>query len=158
MSCSMSIEQKLCKVKLFQLQSMLNMSRCIDQRFAFKNYGVSCLALIFYLKNPSMTVLKKICCRWRNTMSHILLSFGQFILTNGLPGLLVKVSNRESGNIGSIMIPDECWHALQRLSHFAWHWACQCTDTSAFNLNIAALSIIFFFLDFVSGYLALTKL
>ena len=53
----MSIEQKLCEVKIFQLQSMSNAIRCIDQRFAFKNSRISCLALIFNLKNPSMTVL-----------------------------------------------------------------------------------------------------
>ena len=35
----MSIEQleKLFEVKIFQLQSMLNEIRCIDQRFMFKN-------------------------------------------------------------------------------------------------------------------------
>ena len=57
MSCSMSIEQKLCKLKIYQLQSMLNAIRCIDQRFVFKNSGISCLALIFNLKNLSTTVL-----------------------------------------------------------------------------------------------------
>ena len=60
MSCLMSIGQKLCKVKIFQLQSMLNAIRGINQRFAFKNSRISCLArlaLIFKLKNPSMTVL-----------------------------------------------------------------------------------------------------
>ena len=30
----MRIEQKLCEVKIFQLQSMSNAIRCIDQRFA----------------------------------------------------------------------------------------------------------------------------
>ena len=30
MSCSMSIEEKLCQVKIFQLQSMSNVIRCID--------------------------------------------------------------------------------------------------------------------------------
>ena len=55
-------------------------------------------------------------------------------------GLVVKVSHNESGDMGSI--PDECWNALQHLCHFAWHWARQCTGTSAFY--IAALSIIFF--------------
>ena len=43
MSCSMSIEQKLCKVKIFQLQSMSNAKTCIDQRFAFKNSRISSL-------------------------------------------------------------------------------------------------------------------
>ena len=53
----MSIEQKLCEVKIFQLQSMSNAIRCIDQRFAFENSRISCLALIFNLTNPSTTVL-----------------------------------------------------------------------------------------------------
>ena len=39
-------------------------------------------------------------------------------------------------------IPDDCWNSLQPLCHFAWYWARQCTDTTAFY--IAALSIIFF--------------
>ena len=39
-----------------------------------------------------------------------------------------------------------CWILLQRRGHFAWHWASQCTDTSAFY--IAALSIIFLLLGF----------
>ena len=53
----MSIEQKLCEMKIFQLQSMLNAIRFIDQRFAFKISRKSCLALIFNLKNPSTTAL-----------------------------------------------------------------------------------------------------
>ena len=47
-----------------------------------------------------------------------------------------------------------CWNPLQPLGHFAWHWACQCNDISAFIL-LCSLSI-FFFLDLVSGNLALT--
>ena len=53
----MSIEQKLYKVKIFQLQSMSNAIRCIDQRFVFKNSGISCLALIFNSNNPRTTIL-----------------------------------------------------------------------------------------------------
>ena len=41
----MRIKKKLCEVKIFQLQSMSNVKRCIDQRFAFNNSGISCLAL-----------------------------------------------------------------------------------------------------------------
>ena len=51
----MSIEQKLCKVKICQLQSMSNAIGCINQRFAFKNSRISCLALIF--NNLRTTVL-----------------------------------------------------------------------------------------------------
>ena len=53
---------------------------------------------------------------------------------------MVKVSRRESGDLGSI--PDDSWNVLQRLGHFAWHWARQCTDTRAFY--IAVLSVISF--------------
>ena len=108
--------------------------------------------LIFNLNNPRTTVLyaKKIGWRWQTTTSHIPF-FEEWIRTNGL---VVKASSSESGDLGSI--PDECWNTLLSLSHFAWHWACLCTDTRTFY--IAALSIIFFFLDFVSGYLALTEL
>ena len=53
MSCSMRIENKLCKVKIFQLQSMFNEITCIDKRFAVKNSGISCPAL----SNPSTSIL-----------------------------------------------------------------------------------------------------
>ena len=43
----MSIEQKLCREKYFQIQSMPNITKCIDKRFAIKNLGISCLALTF---------------------------------------------------------------------------------------------------------------
>ena len=57
MSCSMSTEQKMCEVKIFQLQSMTNTIKCIDQRFAFKISRISCLALTYNLNNPRTTVL-----------------------------------------------------------------------------------------------------
>ena len=60
MSCSMSIEQKLCKVKIFQLQSILNVIWCIDQRFVFKNSRISRLALIFYLNILTVLYAKKL--------------------------------------------------------------------------------------------------
>ena len=58
MSCSMTIEQKLCKVKIFQLfQSMSNAMACINKRFAVKNSGRSYLALIRNLSDPRTTIL-----------------------------------------------------------------------------------------------------
>ena len=36
---------------------MSNAIKCIDQRFAFKNSGISCLALIFNLSNLRTTIL-----------------------------------------------------------------------------------------------------
>ena len=53
----MSSEQKLCTVKIIQLQSMSNALRFIDLRFALKNFLISCPALIFNLNNPRTTVL-----------------------------------------------------------------------------------------------------
>ena len=53
----MSMEQKLCELKKFQLQSMLNAIRCINHRFAFKNSCIACLALILNLSYPRSTIL-----------------------------------------------------------------------------------------------------
>ena len=53
--CSMSIEQKLCEMKLFQLQSMPNAIGCMDQRFAIKNSCRSCLALIIVDIQPGLS-------------------------------------------------------------------------------------------------------
>ena len=53
----MSIEQNLCKAKIFPFQSMSNVIRCINQRLEFKNSGISCLALIFNLNNLRMIIL-----------------------------------------------------------------------------------------------------
>ena len=50
----MSIEQKMCEVKL---KPISNAIRCSDQRFAFKNSRIACLALIFNLSNLRTTIL-----------------------------------------------------------------------------------------------------
>ena len=133
MSCSMIIEQKFCEVKIFQLQSMSNLIRCIVQRFAFKNSRISCLALIFNLNNPRTTVLLAKKSVTGCEIRRVIYCF--FRVTDTNPWL-----SSEFGDFGSI--PDECWEALQPLGHFAWHWARQCTDTSAFY--IAVLLMVFF--------------
>ena len=115
MSCLMSIEQKLCEVKIFQLQSMSNAIRCIDQRFAFKNSGISCLALIFNLSNLRTTVLhskKRLpvakhvklynMFSWRLTRTH---------------GLVIKVSWSESGCSGSIPLGAETFCCPSAILH-----------------------------------------
>ena len=38
-------------------QSMSNAIIFVDERFVVKNYGISCLALIFNSSNPTMTIL-----------------------------------------------------------------------------------------------------
>ena len=40
MSCSMCIEQKVCKVKIFKLQSTSSEITCIDKGVAVKNSGI----------------------------------------------------------------------------------------------------------------------
>ena len=77
--------------------------------------------------------------------------FGHLIRTYGL---VVKVSSRETDDLGSM--PARCWNILLPLCHFAWHWACQCTDPRAF-INLCSGSL-YFWGDFVSGDLALTEL
>ena len=55
MSCFLSIKQKKCEEKIFQLHAM---STCIDEGFLSAKSGISCLALkIFNLSNPEMTIL-----------------------------------------------------------------------------------------------------
>ena len=83
---------------------MLNAIRCIDQRFAFKNSLISCLALIFKLKNPVRQS-----CTPKNQLQvakyddSYTVFFKRLIRTYGL---VVKTGCGESGNMGSI--PDEC--------------------------------------------------
>ena len=137
MSCSMSNEQKLCEVKIFQLQSMSNAIRCIDQRFALKNSRISCLALIFNLNNRRTTILYTKISVAGGEIRRYTAFFEEWIRTYGLA---VKVSRMESGDM--VSISDECWNSR---SPTAWHWARQCTDTRAFILQH---SLLFFFLGF----------
>ena len=110
-----------------------------QKRFAVMNSGISCLALIFNLSNPRMTMQKK---RFKVAKYDI-----RTIWTHGL---VIKASGSESGNMDSIHAG--CWNSLQCLCQFAWNWACQCSDTCYF---ILLLCVIFFFSNFVSGNIAL---
>ena len=60
MSCLLS-EQKLCKVKLFQLQS--DKPAMYWSKVFVKNSGIACLALIFNLSYPRSTI--------RNLLQHL---------------------------------------------------------------------------------------
>ena len=142
MSCSMSIEQtwKLCKVKFFQLQSMSNAIRYINQRFAFNNSGTSCLDLIFNLSNPRMTSLhaKKQFQVARNDDSCTVI----FIKMIRMYDSLVEASHSKSDDLGSI--PAGCLNHLPPIGHFAWHWTRKCTDTRAFILLRALFLLLGF--------------
>ena len=80
--------------------SMSNAIRCIDQRFAFKNSGISCLALIFNLNNPRTTILyaKKLVAGGETR--RVIHRF--FHATDTNLCLSVKAGRRESGDMGSI--------------------------------------------------------
>ena len=53
---------------------MSNAIRCINQRFAFKNSGIACLALIFNLSYPRSTIVHaKKRLQLRNTSSYIMI-------------------------------------------------------------------------------------
>ena len=133
MSCSMSIEHKLCEVKRYQA------TRCINQRFVFKNSGISCLALIFNLKNLSTTVLcaKKLVCRWRNTTSHI-----PFLSGNWYEPCWWRWVTVSMATWVRVLRSAE---TLCRFGHFAWNWACQWLARTLF---ILLRSLKFFFPGF----------
>ena len=143
-SSSTRIELNLCEVKIFLLQSLSNAITCIDQRFADKDSGISCLALIFNLSNPNRTMLHA-----KNQFKVVIpcesytVFFTKTIWTHGL---VVKANWCESDDMGSI--PAEYRNSLLPLGHFVLHWAPQCTDTSAF---ILLHSLYFFFLSWISS-------
>ena len=115
MSCSMRNEQILCKVKIFQLQSMSNEITFINQRFAVKKSGISCLALIFVLSNLRRTILHYVAgCE---TLQVIYSFFSKLTRTHGL---VVKVSHSLSGCSG--LIPALSWNSLPS-SPGPWAWA-----------------------------------
>ena len=75
----MSIEQKMCQEKTFQLQSMSDAIRCINKGFAVYNSGISCLA----------------------NMTRYTIFSSRLMQTHGL---VVKASHSESGYLGLISI------------------------------------------------------
>ena len=97
MSCSMSIEQKEVK---FLNPIDVKCERCTGRRFVFKNSGISSLALIFNISNPSKAMLeaKKQFQVWRTDDSC---SFFFFISIQ-IDGSVVKASCSEArGCMGS---------------------------------------------------------
>ena len=97
----MSIEQKMCKEKIFQLQSMLNVIGCINQWFAFW-YFVSGLDIQLEQSendNPVHTQKKKVAgCKIRQDIYCFF--FRKIIIRTR--GSVVKASSRESGDLGLI--------------------------------------------------------
>ena len=108
---------------------MSNAIRCIDQRFAFKNYGISCFALIFHLNNPRMTVLYAKKFGWTAKYDESYTVFSRRSIR--IHGLVVQVSCIESDDLGSI--PVGYWNLL--CHSFAWISSVVISRWQSCNLN-----------------------
>ena len=93
------------------IHSMSNAIKCINQRFVFKNSGISCLALIFNLNNLRMTILhaKKLLLVAKHYKQYTVF----FCKLTRNDGLVVKMSCSESGGTGLSLAL--CWTSLQCL-------------------------------------------
>ena len=105
---------------------------------------ISCLALIFNLSNPRLTILSAKKAVTGCETLWVIYCFFVCIDTN--PWLSGYEESQWVWRRG--FYSSECWKSLQPLCHLALHWHAQ--------FHIAARST-FVFLDFVSGYLALTE-
>ena len=129
----MSIEQKLCEVKIFQLQFMSNVIRswskvCIQKFWYFLS------GLDIQLEQSKNDIVATILYAKKSVAGYQIqrekyFYFSELIRTYGLA---VKVSRRESGDLGSNgFIPARCWNSLLPLAIVrgsggsAWHWASQ---------------------------------
>ena len=149
-----SLEQKMCKEKIFQIQSMSNAIIRVEQKFAVKSSGVFCLTdfdLEIRLEQSEMKILQS-----KNPLKVARYdeSYPVFWgLLRRMYGLVVKASWSESGEMGSI--PAGCWNSPSHSSTFAWHWSHQWTDTHTL-ICCALCNFCSGFSNYVSGYPALT--
>ena len=86
---------------------MPNVIKCIDQRFAFTNSGISCLALIFNLSNQGTTILS---CTQKDAKTDDWLTVF-FVQLMPIYGSVFKMSCIELGDMGSIL--DGCCHRAE---------------------------------------------
>ena len=114
----MSIEQKLCREKYFQIQSMPNITKCIDKRFAIKNLGISCLALTFNLNIPKMKTLHaKIDLKERFKVARYHKTYTIFInRSTWTYSSVVKGSSREWKNGFNLCRPFAILHGTEPVS------------------------------------------
>ena len=133
---------------------MSNAIRCIDERFAFKNSGISFLALIFNLSNLRTTILHS-----KNQFQN-----GRY---EKLYTVFFLLNDSNLSQYGSVIITDEgesvdlaTWVWVLQVAetlchcHFEWHWACHCTDTFSFILLISVISLslsLCIFLSWISS-------
>ena len=87
----MSIEPKICEVKIFQLQSLSNAVRCIDQRFVQE---------FWYFVSGHNVQSERLQVATRKHFNQYTVFFCRLTRTHSL---VVKVSRRELGDSGSIL-------------------------------------------------------
>ena len=132
MSCSMSIKQKICKVKIFQLQSMLKVIRGLRTR------NLEFRAWPWY---STWTILEQQSCTQKNQLQvakyneSYTVFFSQLIRTYCL---VVNVSCSESVSVG--LIPARCWNSRCPLTILL---GTEPVGALTHALYIAALSIFF---------------
>ena len=169
----MSIEQKLCKVKvkissaIYVECDKIYQSKVCVQEFLYlvsaSHAAASGLDIQLEKSKYNSPVCKKIGCMWGNTTRHILFFLGNWYEQMALVKVSSSEFSSEFGNLGSI--PDE-WHWVLKHS-----WVCH--GSHALAIFCVALSqtvhwplrflycctpFNFFFLDFVSCDLVLTEL
>ena len=142
MSCWTNIEQIMREEKIFQLQSMCYSMKSVEKVFPVKNFGVSCLALIFNLSNQ-----KKI---------DLGLLRGLLDMTSQTPSFAPNPFEPMAYWSSRVSVSQAIWvqfskstETLCALGHFAWHWARQWTDTCVFVL----LHSLLFFSSRISSVL-----
>ena len=125
-----------------QLQSISNAIICVDQRLEVKIRCIlSDLQIRLATKNEDLE--RKI---WFKIVRYDDLHPG-LGRSWWIHGFVVKTSRRKSWDMGSS--PTGRWNSLLPPGHFAWHLACQCTDShSVTRFYIAVLYLHFFPLEF----------
>ena len=97
----MSIEEQLCKVENTSTPIYVYSTRCINQRFELKNYGISCLALMFNMSNPRTTILhakKQLQVARGNKLYTVFFEKSIWTCSSAF-----KVCSNESSDLGSIL-------------------------------------------------------
>ena len=128
-SISIDVEQKICKVKIFQLQSMYKAITCINERFTV----VSGFDIQLEQSKDDNAARKN-----RVKFARYNESYPFFDLSIRSHGSVVKASRSESWRWDRFLQGVETHLPL---GHFSWWWAGRCTDTCAFIL----LHFLFFF-------------
>ena len=126
----------MCEEPGFQLQTISNVI-IHSNSLAI---GISCWTSIFNLsKSKLQSSMKKISSNlWDMTIHILFFSEDQYRLMAWWLSRLLCCT--ELGNVIDMSLISSsagCWNSLQRLGHFAWHWASQWTDTQAFILLLS---------------------